>query len=96
PMRRGHVTCGQKGTTSRTVRDLHMIGVAIPSGRRTVDWLAFVLVGLAPLIMAGGFQALSKNLPSKMNLKPERTMASLHADEERAQEQTRSLKEEQA
>ncbi|HEV2108418.1 MAG TPA: phage holin family protein [Thermomicrobiales bacterium] len=44
--------------------------------------MAFVLVGLVPLIMAGGFKALAKNLPSKMNLKPERTMASLHADKE--------------
>ncbi len=74
---------------------LLMIGAAILLDRWFADWLAFVLAGLALLVIAGALVMIAKNRLSAANLKPERTIDSLQQDKAWAQEQAQSLKEEQ-
>lgn len=74
---------------------LLMIGVATFLARWLADWLAFVIGGLALLVMAGALAMIAKNRLSAANLKPERTIDSLQQDKVWAQEQAQSLKEEQ-
>lgn len=74
---------------------LLMIGAATFLARWLADWLAFVIGGLALLVIAGALVMIAKNRLSAANLKPERTIDSLQQDKVWAQEQAQSLREEQ-
>lgn len=73
-----------------------MIGVAILVDEWLSDWLAFILTGLALLIIAGVLAMIARNRVSAANLKPERTIESLQQDKAWAQDQAQSLKEDQS
>ncbi len=75
---------------------LLMIGASILLAQWMADWLAFVIGGLALLVIAGALAMTAKNRVSAAKLEPERTIDSLQEDKAWAQEQAQSLKEDQA